>query len=519
MGGQITRNALYDSLGGPFPSTSHRCHHKHKRCLPIQCGSVCGPLPASPLLFHPNAKGSQIVMDLAQKIVKRQGSFCNAITFSNRPIALYEQVRLKITKKQCCWSGALRLGFTSKDPCRINPDNLPNGVRTTEPVWALIDVYGLTRGVQLLDSEIVPPDCLRPRSFTTVRSSSLCRGADDSRLSVSLCDLNLQQEEGGNSHAHHHTLHLASASSSCPIPQNSLNSQQSSLLPSIIESDLHFHQLRGAHIKTLDEQTVARSEHSREERTLVFTNRPLQTGECVYIKVTKSSPARSGSLSYGVTSCDPSVLRPSDLPYNPEALVDRKEFWAVCRVPTPLQSSDILGFLVNQEGEVILSHNGTNVGMQVCVDNSRPLWMFFGLHGAVTQLRILGSTHVGDTRAGSNPSSPSSSPQTPSALGSSSSDTVLNRGICSAAYCGSPGGTTLNSPVSLPKSPTFPTDRGPRYDECSICYENTVDTVIYACGHMCLCYSCGLKLKKMSNACCPICRRQIKDIIKTYRST
>lgn len=231
-----------------------------------------------------------------------------------------------------------------------------------------------------------------------MRSSSLRREADDSRLSVSLCDLNLQQEDGrsANAHSHRHTLHLASASSSssCPIPQNSLNSQQSSLLPSALESDLHFHQLRGAHIKTLDEQTVARSEHAREERTLVFTNRPLNTGETVFIKVTKSSPARSGSLSYGVTSCDPAVLRPSDLPYNPEALVDRKEFWAVCRVPTPLQSSDILGFLVNQEGEVILSHNGTNVGMQVCVDNSRPLWMFFGLHGAVTQLRILGKHKV-----------------------------------------------------------------------------------------------------------------------------
>ncbi|TKS69330.1 E3 ubiquitin-protein ligase NEURL1 [Collichthys lucidus] len=530
-----TSDTNYDSLGGPFPSTSHRCHHKPKRCLPIQCGTIGGPLPISPLLFHPNAKGSQIVMDLAQKTVKRQGSFCNAITFCNRPVVLYEQVRLKITKKQCCWSGALRLGFTSKDPSRINPDNLPkyacpdlvsqsgfwakalpeefanegnviafwvdkkgrvfyrinesspmlffSGVRTAEPLWALIDVYGLTRGVQLLDSEIVPPDCLRPRSFTTVRSSSLRREADDSRLS------------------------------------NSLNSQQSSLLPSALESDLHFHQLRGANIKTLDEQTVARSEHAREERTLVFTNRPLRTGETVFIKVTKSSPARSGSLSYGVTSCDPAVLRPSDLPYNPEALVDRKEFWAVCRVPTPLQSSDILGFLVNQEGEVILSHNGTNVGMQVCVDNSRPLWMFFGLHGAVTQLRILGSTHLGDPRTTSNPSSPSSSPHTPSALGSGSSDPVLNGGLCSAAYCSSAGGTTPNSPVSLPKSPTFPSGRGPWSDECSICYENLVDTVIYACGHMCLCYTCGVKLKKMSNACCPICRRQIKDIIKTYRST
>uniref|UniRef100_A0A8C1HFP0 E3 ubiquitin-protein ligase NEURL1 n=1 Tax=Cyprinus carpio carpio TaxID=630221 RepID=A0A8C1HFP0_CYPCA len=554
-------NSHKDSLGGPFPSTAHRCHHKPKRCLPLH---LCGGVPVSPLLFHPNAKGSQIVMDLAQRSVKRQASFCNAITFSNRPIALYEQVRLKITKKQCCWSGALRLGFTSKDPSRINPDSLPkyacpdlvsqsgfwakalpeefanegnlisfwvdkkgrvfyrindsspmlffSGVRTTEPLWALIDVYGLTRGVQLLDSEVVPPDLLRPRSFTTVRgSTSLRREADTSRLSVSLCDLNLQQDDA--------RLRLPPAPVACPIPQNSMNSQQSSLLPHTLECDLRFHQLRGAHIKTLNEQTVARSEHNREERTLVFTDRPLRIGETIFIKVLKSSPARSGSLSYGVTSCDPAVLRPSDLPYNPEALVDRKEFWAVCRVPTALQSGDILGFLVTQEGEVILSHNGNNVGMQVCVDNSRPLWMFFGLHGAVTQLRILGSTFLGDAHDPSSPGSPSASPLSPSGLCNGSPDPSLNERGCSTAFCSSTEGTTPNSPVSLPKSPTFPSASGSWPDECSICYENTVDTVIYACGHMCLCYTCGLRLKKMANASCPICRRAIKDIIKTYRST
>lgn len=87
--------SLSDSFGGPFPSTIHRCHHKPKRCLNLH---PCGGVPVSPLLFHPNAKGSQIVMDLAQKSVKRQASFCNAITFSNRPIAVYEQVRLKVRK-------------------------------------------------------------------------------------------------------------------------------------------------------------------------------------------------------------------------------------------------------------------------------------------------------------------------------------------------------------------------------------------------------------------------------------
>ncbi|KAM9769982.1 LOW QUALITY PROTEIN: E3 ubiquitin-protein ligase NEURL1-like [Menidia menidia] len=448
MGGQVTRNALYDSLGGPFPPSSHRCHHKPKRCLPIQCGSG----PVSPLLFHPNAKGSQIVMDPGQRAVKRQASFCNAITFSHRPVAPYEQVRLKITKKQCCWSGALRLGFTAKDPSRINPDTLPkyacpdlvsqsgfwakalpeefanegstvafwvdkkgrvfyrinesspmlffSGVRAAEPLWALIDVYGLTRGVQLLDSELLPPDCLRPRSFTS-SSSSLLREADSSRLSVSLCDLNASPVSGpahsvspahiGPAHRRRHALPLAPPpSSSCPIPQNSLNSR----LPASLDGELRFHWLRGAGLRPLDEQTVARAEPRPEERTLVFTDRPLAAGETVYVKVTKSSPARAGSLSYGVTSCDPAGLR-RDLPYNPEALVDRQEFWAVCRVPSPLQGGDILGFLVTARGEVVLSHNGASAGMQVCVDNSRPLWMFFGLHGAVTQLRILGKNAIG----------------------------------------------------------------------------------------------------------------------------
>ncbi|XP_053927215.1 E3 ubiquitin-protein ligase NEURL1 isoform X3 [Cuculus canorus] len=546
---------MSDSIGGSFSTSSHRCHHKQKHCLPIP---QCGVLSISPLLFHPHTKGSQIIMDTTQKAVKRQASFCNAITFSNRPIVIYEQVRLKITKKQCCWSGALRLGFTSKDPSRINPDTLPkyacpdlvsqsgfwakalpeefanegniiafwvdkkgrvfyrvndsvamlffSGVRTAEPLWALIDVYGLTRGVQLLDSEIIPPDCLRPRSFTAIRRPSLRRETEDTRLSVSLCDLNLQEE----------TFHMTATT--CPIPQNSLNSQHSHLLPSQLESDLRFHHLRGPHVKILDDQTVARLEHAREERTLVFTSRPLRINETIFVKINKSNAVRMGTLSYGVTSCDPSTLRPSDLPYNPESLVDRKEFWAICRVVVPLQSGDILGFMVNSDGELHLSHNGAGTGMQVCVDCSQPLWMFFVLHGAVTQIRLLGSTVLAERLGLSTPSSPTSTPNSPTVLCSGVSDPILS--TCgSGPLCSSISGTAPNSPISLPESPISPSVSGPWGDECTICYENMVDTVIYSCGHMCLCYSCGLKLKKMANACCPICRRAIKDIIKTYRST
>lgn len=56
-----------------------------------------------------------------------------------------------------------------------------------------------------------------------------------------------------------------------------------------------------------------------------------------------------------------------------------------------------------------------------------------------------GSTHLRDPRTTSNPSSPSSSPQTPSALGSGVSDPVLNGGLCSAAFCSSAGGKFSHS--------------------------------------------------------------------------
>uniref|UniRef100_A0A3Q2CJP9 E3 ubiquitin-protein ligase NEURL1-like n=1 Tax=Cyprinodon variegatus TaxID=28743 RepID=A0A3Q2CJP9_CYPVA len=462
-----------DSLNGPFPPASHQFHQKPKRYLAIQ---PCGNLSSFPLLFHPSTKGSQIIMDLSQRVVKRQASFCNAITFTNRPIAVYEQVRLKITKKQCCWSGALRLGFTSKDPSRINPDNLPkyacpdlvsqngfwakalpeelsnegnvisfwvdkkgrvfyrinnsnpmmffNGVRVADPLWALIDVYGLTRGVQLLDSEMLPLDCLRPRSFPASHRSSVRRNSHDPRLTISLCDLSLQQEmqlEEEDEGEEEEPLQP-----SCHIPQNSQNLQQCSLLPSHLDTDLQFHSVHGLHVTPLDTHTMARPDQRGDERTLVFTSRPMHSSETVFVKVKKGA-TRAGSLSYGVTSCDPATLRPSDLPSNPESLVDRKEFWAVCRLAVKLHSGDILSFMVNSDGELMMSHNGNNAGMQLCVDNSRPLWMFYGLHGSITQLRILALPT--DAQGPSVPSSPSCTPNTPTMLCSGNSGSNLNTAL------------------------------------------------------------------------------------------
>lgn len=54
---------------------------------------------------------------------------------------------------------------------------------------------------------------------------------------------------------------------------------------------------------------------------------------------------------------------------------------------------------------------------------------------------------------------------------------------------------------------------------CIICLENTTDSVLYQCGHMCVCFVCGMNLMTQGNAKCPMCRAPIKDIIRAYKAS
>jgi len=51
---------------------------------------------------------------------------------------------------------------------------------------------------------------------------------------------------------------------------------------------------------------------------------------------------------------------------------------------------------------------------------------------------------------------------------------------------------------------------------CLICLDRATDSVLYQCGHMCVCYTCGMNLKDRGLHC-PMCRAPIRDIIRAYR--
>ncbi|XP_055713783.1 protein neuralized isoform X1 [Phlebotomus papatasi] len=55
--------------------------------------------------------------------------------------------------------------------------------------------------------------------------------------------------------------------------------------------------------------------------------------------------------------------------------------------------------------------------------------------------------------------------------------------------------------------------------ECTICYEHPIDSVLYMCGHMCMCYECAVQQwRGIGGGHCPLCRAVIHDVIRTYKS-
>ena len=55
-------------------------------------------------------------------------------------------------------------------------------------------------------------------------------------------------------------------------------------------------------------------------------------------------------------------------------------------------------------------------------------------------------------------------------------------------------------------------------NECTVCLEKPCDSVVYTCGHVCMCFECAINIKESRDPLCPICRQDIKDVIRIFKS-
>lgn len=161
--------------------------------------------------------------------------------------------------------------------------------------------------------------------------------------------------------------------------------------PALLEADLRFHVTRGPDVSLSTDRKVACAPRPDGGRTLVFSERPLRPGESLFVEVGRPGLPAPGALAFGITSCDPGGLRPAELPADPDALLDRKEYWVVARAGPVPSGGDALSFSLRPGGDVYLGVNGRPRGRLLCVDTTQALWAFFAVRGgAAGQLRLLG---------------------------------------------------------------------------------------------------------------------------------
>ncbi|KAL4824841.1 hypothetical protein H8958_007807 [Nasalis larvatus] len=129
--------------------------------------------PREALRFHAETKGAQVRLDTRGCTAHRHATFHDGIVFSQRPVRLGERVALRpsaggeMLEQSPTWAAILpegcalvgdvvrfwvdrrgRLFAKVNAGCRLL---LREGVPVSAPLWAVMDVYGTTKAIELLD--------------------------------------------------------------------------------------------------------------------------------------------------------------------------------------------------------------------------------------------------------------------------------------------------------------------------------------------------------------------------------
>jgi len=532
--------------------------------------NIANPSAYPPLKFsNKYGENCQILRDGFQ--AKRAESFCKGILFSDRPVECGERVCIRLTELSIRWSGVLRLGFTSHNPNTLQ--SLPkyacpdltgkpgywakalteryaesnalihyyftingevhfgingrdkgvffSGVDTRQPLWCLIDLYGNCTAIELVDMR---------RSL-----NGFARNEETWERDIVNEEEPVQVGDTDNVINNIDALSLDPNSNDEEMP---LRFNSSSIF-----RDLAFHRSTGPNVSLNGNQTIAWRHEDEYSNGYVFASEPVRHGERLVIQVLATENMYIGSLAFGLTSTNPANIDQESLPEDSDMLLDRSEYWVVSKdVANSPDEGDELSFCVKEDGSVEFSKNGNIPSVFMHVDNSVDLWAFWDVYGNTQRLRIIGATNdpvirPDQIRQNSNASLENDRNNL------SMSDLVLDTSE-TAAYSPPPIPPPRRSqsshaiPPPAPRSPPTPRaqpsnqaseetqsnssrgrDTRNSSDECKICYEATVDCVLYSCGHMCLCYECALQQwKGRGGGICPMCRNNIQDVIKIYRS-
>ncbi|KAM7311227.1 protein neuralized [Ixodes scapularis] len=348
-----------------------------------------------------------------------------------------------------------------------------NGVDTRTPLWALVDIYGNTTTIQMVDA-------VRQLNNHNELSTANRAGPLDADLIQRIEQLGVCLPEAAAEPA----AVGPSADMGRPLPASragSLTNVTATPFPFSTWLPLAYHIVRGPNVRfsALDRVVAEREDLSRG-RAFVFTSRTVRPNERLQVKVVGVDGSFSESLTFGLTTCNPGSLEDTvrSLPEDTDALYDRPEYW-VFKKDLKCGLDDELVFVTGDDGRVLFSRNSGSFETVMHVDGTQQFYMFFNICGYVTKLRLVG------TMRGAPVPSAAEAPEEPQA---------------------EPKGKLQSL---MPEEADV---------DCRICFESPIESVLCNCGHSLTCHACGLKLLKGNSPQCPVCRQPIINVVRIYKA-
>uniref|UniRef100_A0A6P4EUR3 Protein neuralized n=1 Tax=Drosophila rhopaloa TaxID=1041015 RepID=A0A6P4EUR3_DRORH len=519
-----------------------------------------------------------------------------------------------------------------------------SGIDTRSLLWTVIDIYGNCTGIEFLDSRIYmyqqQPTAM-PIAAVPAQQQQLAQPTPNASAALNPHHPHQQSRRSlpGHTGAIDHdlerhvmpslqSLHLAgNGGSVTSVEQAAIAHDLANGLPPLRYNangrliPVPFHNTKGRNVRLSQDRFVASRTESDFCQGYVFTARPIRIGEKLIVQVLKTEQMYVGALALGLTSCNPAMLQPSDLPNDSDFLLDRPEYWVVSKdIAAAPQRGDEIAFFVAPNGEVSISKNNGPAVVVMHVDQSLQLWAFLDVYGSTQSLRMFRQqlpnmvAYPSQPQVNVNATSSSScnAASTSRMLPMTESMSSLNAGATakllqhhpsqlsvaqSTSTLASAGGVNGSRMISMPSngdilqiqpngggtvlvvnlppassshdingqlaarpsatvtssgilagacsSGTLISTTSSQYiepianstnnaankwkdslsdqqstdssAECTICYENPIDSVLYMCGHMCMCYDCAIEQwRGVGGGQCPLCRAVIRDVIRTY---
>jgi hypothetical protein len=232
-----------------------------------------------------------------------------------------------------------------------------------------------------------------------------------------------------------------------------------------------------------------------------FLERPIQPGRCFCIQIVgidQSVSESKMSLGIGCTTCKPTQLNPLiDLPDDADDLLDRPEYWIVHKnlfdTLTAQGNSSSSNHQISVADELCfclddstgnLTFYLNNQLVTTClfnVDLTQELYFFFDLCGKSNAIRLI-------------PSCQSRTAKTPRTRTTTSTRSGQRPNSALIEYYKN----QFMTPEIISENKATNQES---LEECKICLDAPIECVFYTCGHMCVCWNCAVQLKK--DACKP----------------